>query len=258
MLPVMSTGLPFPPQYPQKGHQSLTNRGELVWHRQLIIAVLAASLIGAATLFDGVTEAIEALASNSPLSTNVSEQTAAIENIEAVTLDIFENDLDDSKVFSSTLTKTEDIRKHVNDIALKINTMEIEIGAIDASTAALDATTLLIWKQFANLLTQFSIQMDILESTKSVIVGIESTVKMLQTAAEEQATSSTTRNELLTSIEASVKYDELTFRKRVRHALIGSTLIGTAAYEAGGQCDILPEECTLEGEVENIIEELTW
>nr|CAJ2358128.1 Hypothetical protein 2 CDS [Astacus astacus] len=196
--------LPFPPNYPVRGHHSLTNRGQLVWYRALAIAVLATALVGLNTL---LTDLIDAQ------NQDTDELIAAIRDVETL------------------IKKNTD---SVDTIARRILVLQDELLEIGASSTASTATLALIWRQFTTLLAQ----------------GAERYI--------EESGRDIRRNELLTSIEAAVQYDELTFRKRVRHALIGTTIISTTEYEAGGQCDIIPEECTLLGEAEAEVEDVTW
>lgn len=115
------------------------------------------------------------------------------------------------------------INKKLGRVDNRLIAIEGETAGIDATTAAMAATQTLMWQQMTNLNAM-----------------------------------TTDTNSLLTKILEEVTYSEETFRKRVRHALIGSTMTSTTTYEAAGQCDALPTECTLEGEAEAIVEAVSW
>ncbi|UUV42150.1 MAG: polyprotein [Macrobrachium rosenbergii virus 7] len=113
------------------------------------------------------------------------------------------------------------IDKDTDSISKLTKAMEASLAAVDATTTAMNAQIVLIWGQLKNVLLRMS-----------------------------------TTNDLLTNIlEATITAKE-TFGLRVRESLIGHVMNSESTLEVGGQCDIIPEECTLSGEVEAVIESI--
>lgn len=241
----------------------MTVRSELVWLRALALGVLSSFLLGAVTLFDGIPDYIDEALQDAYIPTNISalvKNTADIANFDYLANQKLDETL---QIVRSIAANTHDIesdldtiRKRLYKSFQKLTAVEVETAAIDVSTSANAATTLLIWKQFANYLEQFALLRDEIVKLNAQVVDIAETVLDQSIAVDLIKEGQTTVITLLTSIESSVKYEEITFRKRVRHALIGTTIIATSEYEAGGQCDILPEECTLVGEAEMEVEDV--
>jgi len=241
----------------------VTVRSELVWLRSLALGVLASLLLGSVTLFDAIPDYIDEALVESGVSQNVTLIAQSLFDIEHDTLALVEDSgasLEVIKHISNTQNSiSSDVGKlqtSSTTIINKLTAMEAEVAAIDTSTSANAATSVLIWKQFANYLAQFSLLRDQITELNTQLTSVSETVLDQSVVVDLLKQGQDTVIALLTSIEASVKYDELTFRKRVRHALIGTTIIGTNEYEAGGQCDVLPEECTLVGESEIEVEDV--
>jgi len=273
------SSLPYPPQLHKGGHHSITIRGELIWQRALIIAVLSTSLIGLASLFDNIPDYLYDTLEYAGLFSNVSginkgvgflneyaELTNQFQGETRTRLIDIAADLQD---ISSDSGKLLSGQKLIRD---QLVTIEGETAGIDATSAAIAANVVLMWQQNTNLLAKMTIVSDKLTNIDlavgrmdEVTVQNSENLNTINIGVEQIWTTQKEHTELLTriisilgQIETAVTYEEETFRKRVRRSLIGTTMIATTEYEAGGQCDILPEECTLVGETETEIEDLTW
>nr|CAJ2444843.1 Hypothetical protein 2 CDS [Astacus astacus] len=252
--------LPYPPVVRAHGHQSVTNREQLFWYRTIIISVLALSLVSLTGLVDElnggtnetVVEAVDTLVQ--------ADDTRALHEYEAYSgliADEVDNliqavrDVGNDVEANGVLIKRTNTQ--LNTISSKLSIQTDQLIEMESAQAATAVVIGLIHQQLTNLLamtTEGNTKLTALvETTESLTTMLSEEFSLTQVRDDE-------RNSLLASIDASVAYDELRFRKKVRTALIGTTIIATTEYEAGGQCDIIPEECTLVGETEIEVEDV--
>nr|CAJ2444836.1 Hypothetical protein [Astacus astacus] len=238
--------LPSVPSYAGRKHQSLTNTGEQRWQRRMLAGTIVMLLSSVTLVVQQIADDRERLLNQTldAFIVDIDQRIAFIfeeaiaasqDEIDHVITEI--RDLQDltslqtSKI-SDTLTQLKHISTRADDIIVQLAEME----SVQAGTAA---TLTLVWKQFTNFLAMFS------------DFQVQLSEEWSLTASRDGA-----RNTLLDSILSEVTYEATKFRRKVRTALIGTTIVATTEYEAGGQCDIIPEECTLIGETEIEVEDV--